>query len=141
MKNTIRTLLTAALLVGLNATPAHADDEALAAFGGFVVGMITGAIIENNSDHHHATVDISYGHPVDYRGPRCGKHNRHDCRACHKGHWTTQRYKVWVPGHWSYVYNDCGRRVRVWKSGYHTYRTKRVWVARHHRGHHGSRCG
>jgi hypothetical protein len=139
MKKYIRTTIIAALLVGLTAAPAHADDEALAAFGGFVVGMITGAIIENNSDQHHAAVEVTYGHHRDYRGHRCGTHNRYGCNACfkghkgRKGHWTTQRYKAWVPGHWTYVHNGCGDRIRVWKSGYHTYRTKRVWVSRHHR--------
>ena len=153
MKQTIRTTIIAVLLLGLTAAPTHADDEALAAFGGFVAGMITGAILESNSDHHHgAGVAISYeshrGHGVHARydrGPRCGKHHRYDCHSCHrgpKGYWKTHRVKVWVPGHWSYFVNDCGDRTRVWTRGHYTYQTKRVWVARHHKRYErDSRCG
>lgn len=147
MKKYIRSTVIAALLLGLTAAPAHADDEALAAFGGFVAGMITGAIIENNSNHHHASVEISYGHGHDYRGPRCGKHNRYSCNSCSnrhhgpKGYWKTTRHKVWVPGHWSVVVNHCGDRVRVWSKGYYTYETKRIWIEEPHRGYNRSRCG
>ena len=132
MKNTIRTTIIAALLVGLTAAPAHADDEALAAFGGFVVGMITGAVIENNHDHHYdGGIEISYERHGDY-----GRHQRYYRGP--RGHWEIQRYRVWIPGHWNLVVNHCGDRVRVWKSGRYTYKSKKVWVAKHSRGRHHS---
>lgn len=149
MKNIIRTSIIAALLVGLTAAPAHADDEALAAIGGFVVGMITGAAIEHHDGHHadygvevHYDTHSRYGHRD--HGYRCGKHNRHGCHSCkshRKGHWETRKVRVWVPGHWAVVVNDCGDRVRVWKSGHYTYERQRYWVS-HRRDHRRySRCG
>jgi hypothetical protein len=44
-----------------------------------------------------------------------------------------------VPGHWEFVRNRCGDRIRVWKSGYYTSHPQKVWVSgggpSHHRNH------
>ena len=158
MKTCIKYLILTALSIGLTAGRAHAGDEALAAFGGFVAGMITGAVIEHN-EGHNAGVRISVGdrgrhddwgryshdrrHDRYDRHARCGKHNRSDCRSCYSGrrdgHWEVKQVRIWIPGRWDVEINHCGDRVRVWRAGYFDYRPQRVWVAYNDRG--GRHCG
>ena len=121
---------TLAGLVGspMNARADHDDDEAVAAIGGFVGGLIVGTAI-NSNDGPGGAVDVGvvvgsrygHGHP-----PRYGHGH---------GHWNWVTVRVWVPGRW--VYDDChrGRPNRVWIAGHHEHRRERVWVA--HRGRHG----
>lgn len=123
MKTIIRTLITAVSLLGLN-TQTHADDEAWAALGGFVAGVITGSVIENHRDVH-AGVSISVGDP-------CHTHHRTSCSVCfapRRGYWRTEHVRIWIPGYWDVVYNHCGDRVRVWKPGRFEHRPRKVWVA------------
>ena len=128
MKHTIRTLIITAVLLGLWCAPARADDEAIAALGGFVAGIITGAIIEDNN-HVHGAVSVTYGDRHG-RHDRYVRYDRHDRR----GHWEVQRVRVWVHGRWDVTFSRCGDRIRVWKPGYYTWRKEKVWVAYHDRG-------
>lgn len=135
MKTLIRTLLATSLALGLNVQTARAGDDALAALGGFVAGVITGAVIEHN-DGFHGGVSVSIGNAPCYS--RCGPHGRLDCGACFvpgpHGYWEVRQIRIWVPGYWDFVINHCGDRVRIWRAGHYEYRPHRVWVARHYSG-------
>jgi hypothetical protein len=115
MKNIIKITLVTILAIGLNTGRATANDEAAAAIGGFVLGMITGAVIDNNHDHVSVSVRGDYGHR-----PR--------------GHWETRRVRVWVPGYWDVRINRCGDRIRVYQKGHYSYRHEKVWVSYDRRG-------
>lgn len=133
MKNKIRTLITATIALGLSAGQVHANDEGLAALGGFVAGIITGAIIEDHHGYHHdAGVRISVGDRHD----RYGSYSRHGQR----GYWEVRHVRVWIPGRWEFVRNECGQSVRVWRPGHHRMQRTRVWVADRGRSHRGSYC-
>jgi len=123
MKTIIRTVVSAAVLFGLT-TQARADDEAWAAVGGFIAGVITGSVIEHNSSVHTG-ISVSYGDP-------CHSHHRSGCGVCYparSGYWSVERVRVWVPGCWEIVVNHCGDRVRVWKPGRFDYHQRKIWVA------------
>lgn len=116
------------LLLGLGSPRAHAgDDEAIAALGGFVAGIITGTIIDHDDDYrrsHHR------GHPSRYDGAYHGRgYTSGHGYPGGGGHWEIRRVKVWVPGHWKVIRNSCGDRIRIWKPGYHTWKQERVWVS------------
>ncbi|MGC9450008.1 MAG: hypothetical protein ACP5I4_01055 [Oceanipulchritudo sp.] len=137
MKNTIRTLIIATLLLGPATTRAHADDEAWAALGGFVAGVITGAVIEDSNDYHGG-VSIAVGERRGrYDRYDRGRHDRYDRHPGHrgKGHWEIKRVRVWIPGRWEFTVNRCGDRIRVWEPGHYGWRREKVWV-RHHGRHH-----
>ena len=125
------------VLTGLTAGRAHAGDEGWAALGGFVIGAITGAVIADDDDDSHR------GPAVDHR-----VHDRYDrghdcdrgCNECYrgrdyhkKGHGHIKHSRVWVPGRWVIVINNCGDRVRVWKRGHYVNRPDRHPVARYDR--------
>lgn len=135
MKNTIRILIATALVLGTGTARLHAGDEALAAFGGFVAGMITGAVIENNTDFH--------GGVVVEVGDRHGRHDRYACydRYDRRGHWEVRRVRVWVPGRWEFTISRCGDRIRVWKPGHYTWHSEKVWVRHDNRGRPRGYCG
>ena len=123
MKTIIRTFVVTIALFGLNAQ-SHADDEAWAAVGGFIAGVITGTAIDNHRDVH-AGVTIAVG-------DRCGIHHRSGCSTCYpprRGYWSVRHVRVWVPGYWDVVINHCGDRVRIWKPGRFEHRPRKVWVA------------
>jgi hypothetical protein len=148
MKKHLRITLITLIALGLGTTQARADDEALAAIGGFIAGIITGAVIEDQNDYgRHDRVEIRVGHDRYGYRDSCHKHGHRDCRSCYKnrthrsGHWETRYVKVWVPGHWEFVRNRCGDHVRIWKSGYYERRPKKVWVSPRGRDRHGSTCG
>lgn len=110
MKNIIKITLVTILAIGLNTGRASAGDEAAAAIGGFVLGMITGTVIDHNSDHVSVSVHGSYGHRD-------------------RGHFETRRVRVWVPGYWDVRVNHCGDRIRIYRKGHYTYRHEKVWVS------------
>lgn len=143
MKNKLRYLTTAAIVLGMMAAPSHADDEALAALGGFLAGVITGVVIEDN-DHHHRgpAVEVSVGSRHGYPD-RYGRHSRYDRYDRHRapGHWEVRYVKVWIPGRYEYVRDGCGRRIKVWKPGHHISRPEKVWVAYRSDRHCGSYRG
>lgn len=128
MKNIAKTILITVLALGLNTGSAHADDEAVAAIGGFVLGMITGAVIDHHNDDVHVSVGARYGHDHSCRKGCSIRHDRG------RGHWEIRKVKVWVPGYWDVRITRCGDRVRVWKKGHYTYRKDRVWVSYNDRG-------
>ncbi|NDV63060.1 hypothetical protein G0Q06_11400 [Puniceicoccales bacterium CK1056] len=128
MKNIIKITLITVLAIGLNTGRATAGDDAAAAIGGFVLGMITGAIIEDHSDNVHVSVGARYGHDHSCR-KSCSIHHGRD-----HGRWEIRKVKVWVPGYWDVRVSRCGDRVRIWKSGHYTYRKDRVWVSYRDRG-------
>ena len=144
MKNTLRYLLISATVLGSGFSRAHADDEAIAAFGGFLAGVITGVIIENNRDDYDADVRVRVGN----RDRHWDRHDRHRCDSrcgdhpASSGYWEVRRVKVWIPGHWEVVRNSCGERIKIWKPGHYTHKTERVWVASRGRpSGHWDRCG
>lgn len=148
MKTLIHLSLITALIIGLGASPAKAgDDEALAALGGFVAGIITGAVIDDDDGYRHKRVHVyrdrhdRYGHrDKGYRHDR-GNHrkgDRCDYRGGNhrKGHWEIKRVRVWVPGYWKVIRDRCGDRVKIWKRGHYEWRREKVWVSYGGRGHH-----
>jgi hypothetical protein len=138
MKHTIRTLIITALLIGAGNARLQAGDEALAAFGGFVAGIITGAIIEDSHDvHGGVAVEIGHRHGRHDRYDRHVRHSRHHDR----GHWEVQRVRVWVPGRWEFTVSRCGDRIRVWKPGHYSWHSEKVWVSHRGRGHSRGYCG
>jgi hypothetical protein len=139
MKTILHLSLTLIILASLGATEAKADDEAVAALGGFVAGIITGSIIDHDRDRTrvHVYTDRSYGHRHDK-----GRYG-HDWRRDHwkhrsdwkgkpskrSGHWETRRVRVWVPGHWELTRNACGDRIKVWEPGHFIWKHEKVWVS------------
>jgi hypothetical protein len=142
MKKHIRFLLISILILGMGANHARADDEALAALGGFVAGVITGVIVDDHRDHRGHTKVIIHeerrGHRDyrdyrrdyrDYRGDRHYKGKPH-----RSGHWEIKRVRVWMPGRYEVRRDRCGDRIRVWVPGHYEWRKERVWVAYSDRG-------
>lgn len=109
--------LLAAGAIALSPSPAQAGhrggDEAVAALGGFVGGLIVGTLIQD-APRYDRTVVVA--HRDTYRSDDCG------------GYWKPVTVRTWVPGYWTTRY-DCGRRLRVYVPGYWEHRTERVWVA------------
>jgi len=144
MKKLIQLTLVPLLLVTLGSAPAQADDEAIAAIGGFVAGIITGSIID---DHDHRS-HVYIGHDRYDRNqcrPRherthdrgyCGRDGcrKRDCRSDHRighkrGHWEIKHVRVWVPGRWVVKRDRCGDRIKVWNRGHYRWEKERVWVS------------
>jgi hypothetical protein len=136
MKNIIKITLIAAIALGLSTGRATANDEAAAAIGGFVLGMITGAVIENHTDHVNVSVRAGYGYGHDCRSACSVRHDRSYGHGP-RGHWEVKRVRVWVPGRWDVRVNHCGDRIRVYEKGYYTYRKDKVWVSYNDRGKRG----
>ena len=143
MKTYIRYTLIAVLTLGLGAGKLSAgDDEAWAAIGGFVAGVITGTIIDN--DHHYHVEHRGryeprrdHGRPPPpayrdhgYRYP----HERHGHPTRYGGHWELRKVRIWVPGYWEFTYNRHGTRIRVWKPGHYAWQKNRVWVPHTRKG-------
>lgn len=149
MKTKIRYIIVTLIALGLFTGKSYGDDEAIAAIGGFLAGIITGVVIEDRNDHHYnGSVRISTGsrHHGDYRysSSRCHNHGRYGCPTCsnygHRksGHWEIRHVRVWIPGHWEFVRNRCGDHVRIWKSGYYSSKPEKVWVSYSGNSRHGS---
>jgi hypothetical protein len=139
MKKLLSVALVAATSLSLPTSPLTAgDDEAIAAIGGFVVGLITGSIVERDT---HTVYRNDYRAPTHCRDYHGSSHNvtvRHytsDSRYGHRdyreptGRWETRRIKKWVPGWWEVSYNHCGDRIKVWREGHYRWETERVWVS------------
>ncbi len=135
MKTYIRTIIVSMIILGLSAGQSHANDKAAAAIGGFLAGIITGVVIDDDAHHHRSSVYVS-------SGSRCYSHSRYGCESCSSrgyrssGYWEIRHVRVWVPGHWEFVRNRCGDRIRIWKSGYYTTKPQKVWVSRGGRSQH-----
>lgn len=123
LKTPLTIVLAAALAVFATQQPAvHADDETRALIGGLIGGIILGSAIDDG--HRH--VEVGYGHR--------GHHRHYDGCGC-GGHYKWITVKVWVPGGWSFRYDDCGNRYRVRTHGHYIYKKKRIWVSYSHRDH------
>ncbi len=146
MKNTLRYLMIAAIALGFSAAPSHADDEAVAALGGFLAGVITGVVIDDHGPHHRGpAVEVAIGsrHGRYDRHDRYGHRGRYDRYDRHRrsGHWEIRYVKVWIPGRHEYVRDACGRRIKVWRPGHHVKRPQKVWIAYNSKPHRGSYRG
>ncbi len=144
MKTKIRHIIIATVLLGIVSTPAHAGDEAVAAIGGFIAGVITGSVINDHNDHyrhvgyshsgHHSGVSVSVGHHsrgvphYNHRDPRYRYDSRLGYVTNSRGYYSYQKVKVWVPGCYHYSHSRHGHRVKVWKSGHYRYETRKVWI-------------
>ena len=124
-------------------TPVRAGDEALAALGGFLGGVIVGTVINDRDDHR--TIIVRGGSGRHDRYDRYDRHDRYDRRDSYgRGHqpagrWEYRTVRKWVPGHWTIVRDRCGDRRRVWNDGYHVRTQIRVWVSFGDR-HRSDRC-
>jgi len=126
-----------AVMTGLAGAPQTAQargDEALAAIGGFIGGVL---IASAAHDHHAAQYAycefdgcgnryvVAHRHGQDYYGRDYYGRDRRD--------WITVR--VWVPGHWTIRIGDHGHRARYYERGRYEFRRQLVIVdSRHDRG-------
>ncbi len=105
MKKTVIAGIVAGCLVALVPRPVQAgSDEALAALGGFVGGVILSEAARTPSQRviHQRTVihrDVVVDRPARVR-------------------YEMRPRKRWVPGCWVYERGPCGGRVRVWDPGH-----------------------
>lgn len=144
MNKLIRFPLVPLLLAAFSGTPAQADDEAIAAIGGFVAGIVTGAIIDDHDARSHVYIGRDRYGRKSYHGRHERRHDygygdrggcrKRDCRADHRyghktGHWEIKHVRVWVPGRWIVKHDRCGERIKVWKRGHYTWHKERVWVS------------
>lgn len=135
MKKYIKRLLIAAFLLNISVSRAMADDEALAAIGGFIGGVIAGKVYDNHrSSYPRKVVVIKNKH-----GHSHGKYKASRCN--HKVTYKTVYTREWVPGYWKVYYDRCGSRVRHWVAGYYDKIPKQIAVDcgchEHNYGHHG----
>jgi hypothetical protein len=144
--NRIKLSLLVLASLGMCLLPkASADDEAVAAIGGFVAGIITSAIIDHN-EPDLVVVKGGHGSHRGYRDQHCDRAGRghwerrvsvcppprpkRDCGNYQgpRGHWEIRYERVWVPGHWEVRKNRCGDRYRVWNEGHYRTEKRKVWV-------------
>ncbi|WP_269543149.1 hypothetical protein [Cerasicoccus fimbriatus] len=144
MKSILKTSILCALILSVGAISAQArgghqhNDEALAALGGFIGGVI---LSESLHDHHRETVHVRYenrkqcdtgwreGH-YQNSGWRDKGHNR--CRG-NCGHWKTVKRRVYVPVSYTWTYDSCGAKIRTRTGGYFKTVCERIWI--------GKNCG
>ncbi len=93
-------------------------DEAIAAIGGFLGGLIVGTAI-NDRPYDRTVVVTNHSRYDRYD-------RRDDCDD--GGYWKVVTVKTWVPGYWTTEYRH-GRRIRCYVEGHWGYRTERVWVS------------
>lgn len=144
MKTKIRHIIIATVLLGLASAPAHAGDEAVAAIGGFIAGVITGSAINDHHDHyshvsyrsvgHRSGSRVTISHPprgvpyYNHRDPRYRYDSRLGYVTNSRGYYTYKKVKVWVPGYWEYTHSRHGHRIKVWREGHYRYETRKVWI-------------
>ena len=116
--------LLAATTFALAPKPAKAGDEAAAAIGGFIGGLVIGSVLDNDHDRYdrYDRYDNHVGASVVI-----GTGNRHPYRD--GGYWKTVTVRHWVPGYWTNTRDRRGHRVRVFVEGRWEFRTDRVWVS------------
>ncbi|MEZ5277012.1 MAG: hypothetical protein R3F07_11580 [Opitutaceae bacterium] len=152
------TLIASSAVIAMIGSPpaAKAGDEAIAAIGGFIGGVIVGTMASDSRDDTTVVIDAGHGGRRDgnfdrgrldrrnysdneqgRRSDRCYVERHHNDRADH-GRWVYRTELRWVPGYWSYRSNRCGETKRIWIPGRHVTTRVRVWVSvsgdRHHCG-------
>jgi hypothetical protein len=90
---------------------AHDHGNVAAAIGGFIGGLIVGSSVRDHDDVRVERRVII----------------RDDCDRP-SGYWGWNEFRVWVPGQWSYGFDDCGRRYRYFERGHYEIRRERVWI-------------
>lgn len=142
--NTKTIVLASILLLGLIARPttARAGDEALAALGGFIGGVIVGTVINDHDDDRtviiHGRSDRYDRHDRYDRYDSYDRNGRYDRGHRPNGQWEYRTIRKWVPGYWVIEHDRYGDRRRVWIEGRHVRTQVRVWVSfgdRRHRSH------
>ncbi|MGJ8641490.1 MAG: hypothetical protein ACSHYA_19020 [Opitutaceae bacterium] len=115
MKKYIKILLIPVLLLGNGASRAMAGDEALAAVGGFLGGILA----TKAYDHHHR----------NHCAPSPHHQHRSKSSCSHQVSYKVVFVNEWVPGYWEVSRNRCGDRVRTWVAGYNKKIRKQVPVS------------
>lgn len=141
MKNILITVTAiAAITLAPNSASALGDKEA-AILGGLLGGLVIGAVVDDALDNNRHYDNVRYnndrhrGNSHGYtrkHGSSCGCDTCRSSRSRHHnsgGYWSYRDVKVWVAGHTSYYYDECGRRIRHYERGYWTYRKEKVWVS------------
>ncbi len=137
MKKYLTLLILPVLCLSLGAGRAAAGDEAWAALGGFVGGVITTKVFDHHRDYHrgHRTevIVVERDRPGKHHGHYTHGHSKHGCdNRCDRYErpvrYKTVRTREWVPGFWEVRYDRCGTRIRTWQPGYYKQATKRVRV-------------
>ena len=148
MKQIVPISLIAIFLLGLGIPRAHAGDEAVAAIGGFLAGVISGPVINDSHDYGRSRVHVSVGrdrykhysygrrtHRHDYgrdysrKGSWRYKGSSYGGEKVRSGHWEIRRVRVWVPGYWTTSRNHCGETVKIWKRGHYKWEREKIWVS------------
>ncbi|MGJ3243277.1 MAG: hypothetical protein ACFE0O_10040 [Opitutales bacterium] len=127
-------ILAALVAVGLTARPQTAQagsDEALAAVGGLIGGVIIANIADRDAHRprHYKHQDRSHRGDttvIIHKGHRVHKSHGHP----RDGYWKHKRIREWVPGHWTWVSDGC-RQYRKYQPGYYKTRIVKVWVPRY----------
>ena len=126
----------AALTAGAYARPSHDNNEAAAAIGGLITGVVLSEIIDDANVNIHlagrygddwSRYHSDYRDYDRYRDNRYdrGRDYRHDSR---NGHYIYEKRRIWVPGHWDYTRDCHGHKMKVWVKGHHETRRIKVWV-------------
>lgn len=120
MKTKLTALALALVTLFALATPKTAKaNDAGAAIGGFIGGVIIGSVL---ADQHHGpdAVVVESGYDYDRGYDRCEEP---------RGYWRDVCTRVWTPGYWTMERDYCGRPYRRYVEGHYEIRTDRVWVA------------
>ncbi|MBI2512798.1 MAG: hypothetical protein HYV96_12540 [Opitutae bacterium] len=126
MKTKLTALALALVTLFALATPKTAKaNDAGAAIGGFIGGVIVGSVL---ADQHRGpdavVVETGYGY---HRGSdRCDEP---------RGYWRDVHTRIWIPGGWIVERDHWGRHCRRYIEGHYEIRTERVWVAANDYGH------
>lgn len=109
-------------LFALGAPKTAQANDAGAAIGGFIGGVIVGSVI---ADQHRGpdavVIEAGYRDYGPHHGPR--------------GYWRNVHTRVWVPGFWTMDRDRWGRPFRRYVEGHYELRRDRVWVSYNDHGH------
>lgn len=134
-------IIAALSLTFLSQSPrVYTGDEGWAALGGFVSGLIAANAGHRqfHAEHYNRGRHRSEIKYERHRGSEVVVSiNR--SRHVQPGHYEYRTVRRWVPGHWVYHEDDCGRTTKVWSSGHYAHRTIKVWVEYHPRHYSGAR--
>jgi hypothetical protein len=118
MKKTLGMLGLCGVLAAVQPLEGEAGDSGWAVIGGY---GDNGVVVGNSCGNHYRQGRKS----LVIKSQRAGRRT--------SGHYIYEKHRVWNPGYYSYAYAPCGRKVKTWHEGFHTYEMVKVWVPR--RGH------